>query len=193
MTPRSLVSTLRLAWPSIDLLPAYKAALEQGWSPDNVRGMVAAREHLAMIAKDAAGFVTSLVDREASGAPIELPDGTKAPRLPGYHRWLWDGEFCGVIGFRWNPGTGELPPYCLGHIGYTIVPWKRKLGYATEALRQMLPEARAEGLPYVEITTDESNRWSRRVIETNGGVLIERFVKASSFGDIPGLRYRIAL
>jgi predicted acetyltransferase len=41
---------------------------------------------------------------------------------------MWDGEFCGSIGLRWLPGTEELPPHCLGHIGYAVVPWKRRLG-----------------------------------------------------------------
>ena len=66
-------------------------------------------------------------------------------------------------------------------------------GYATAALREMLNEARAEGLRYVEITTDPTNVASQRVIEANGGVLFERFIKPPPFGkDVPGLRYRIA-
>jgi predicted acetyltransferase len=106
---------------------------------------------------------------------------------------LWDGEFCGSIGFRWQPGSAELPPHCLGHIGYAVVPWKQGLGYATLALRQLLPEARAEGLPYVEITTDRANIGSQRVIEANGGVLFERFIKPAQLGGTESLRYRIAL
>ena len=187
------MNPFRLEWPSLELLPGYTAALQQGWSPDNVRGIVAAREHLAQIETNSEAFVASLVDREALGPPIELPDGSVVARLPGYHRWMWDGEFCGVIGFRWQTGTSALPPHCLGHIGYSVVPWKRHLGYATEALRQMLPEARAEGLAYVEITTDETNVWSQRVIESNGGVLVERFTKPSQFGNAEGIRYVIAL
>ena len=53
--------------------------------------------------------------------------------------------------------------------------------------------ARAEGLRYVELTTDPDNPPSQRVIEANGGVLVERFVKQPQFGSKPGLRYRIAL
>ena len=70
-------------------------------------------------------------------------------RLPGYRRWLWDGEFCGSIDFRWQPGTTALPPHCLGHIGYGVVPWKQGRGYATRALSLLLPAARAEGLAFV--------------------------------------------
>ena len=184
---------MELVWPSLDRLPSYTLALKRGWSPDNVRGEAATSEALAAIAADAGAFVRGLVDREAMGAPITLADGSTVPRLPGYHRWMWDGEFCGTVGFRWRPGTETLPPTCLGHIGYSVVPWKQRLGYATEALRLLLPEAKAVGLRYVEITTDPDNRPSQRVIESNGGVLVEEFVKPESLGGTPGLRYRIHL
>ena len=183
---------MELVWPSSLQLPSYVAALERGWSPDNTRGVVAAREELARIQEDPAAFIEGLVDREAKGRPITLPDGSTALRIPGYHRWLWDGEFCGSIGFRWHPGTTELPPHCLGHIGYSVVPWKQRLGYATQALGLLLVEARAEGLPFVEITTDPENTASQRVITANGGVLFERFTKPPQFGSVPGLRFRIA-
>src|SRR5882672_3984572 len=143
-------SVVTLIWPCAECLPSCRAALERGWSAHNVRGKVAADEELAEIAKDSAAFLSSLVDRGATGKPITLPDGSEVERLPGYRRWLWDGEFCGSIGFRWQRGTEVLPPYCLGHIGYAVVPWKQGRGYAREALRRLLPEARAEGLRYVE-------------------------------------------
>jgi predicted acetyltransferase len=183
----------KLVWPSGDYLPGYVAALERGWSPDNVRGEAAAREELDRIAADAEAFLASLVDKEARGDPITLPDGTMVPRLPGYRRWLWDGEFCGSIALRWQRGTEALPPYCLGHIGYAVVPWKQRRGYATRALREMLRDAKAEGLRYVEIITDPDNVASRRVIEANGGVLLEEFVKPKSLGGTRGLRYRVSL
>jgi predicted acetyltransferase len=168
-------------------------ALQRGWSADNVRGKAAADEELEKIALDPDGFLTSLVDREAKGDPVKMLDGSEAARLPGYRRWLWDGEFCGAIGFRWQKGTEALPPHCLGHIGYAVVPWKQRRGYATEALRQLLPEARAEGLRYVEIVTNLDNTASQRVVEANGGSLSERFVKPVQFGSTPALRFRIAL
>ena len=184
---------MHLVWPSQEHLPSYVAALQQGWSPDNVRGAAVTQEQLAAIAEDPAAFLAGLVDREAKGPLVTLPDGSKVRRLPCYRRWLWDGEFCGSIGFRWQPDTAELPPHCLGHVGYAVVPWKQRRGYATLALKLLLPEARAEGLAFVELTTDAANLASRRVIEANNGMLVERFTKPAEFGGAEGLRYRIVL
>ena len=185
------MQAMKLVWPSREYLSSYVAALERGWSPDSLRGKVAADEELARIAKDADAFIASLVDREAVGAPVTLLDGTTAPRVPGYRRWLWDGEFCGSIGLRWQRGTEALPPHCLGHIGYAVVPWKQRRGYATQALREVLREAEAFGLRFVELTTDPDNVASRRVVEANGGVLVEEFVTPSFLGGERKLRYRV--
>lgn len=186
-------STVRLVWPAAEFLPGYVAALERGWSADNVRGEIAGREELEHIARDANSFLAQMVDREAKGPPVTLPDGSTVPRLPGYRRWIWDGEFCGSIGFRWQPGASTLPAHVLGHIGYAIVPWKQGRGYAKFALKALLADARAEGLDHVEITTDTANVASQRVIAASGGALVERFVKPPQYGSIEGLRFRIDL
>ena len=183
---------MKLVWPSREYLASYVAALERGWSPDNLRA-AKAQEELEGIAADADAFLASLIDREGAGPPIVLPDGTTVPRLPSYQRWMWDGEFSGTVGIRWQPGTETLPEHCLGHVGYGVVPWKRSRGYATRALGEFLPEARAEGLRYVELCTDPENTASRRVIEANGGVLVGEFATIEAYGRKSKLRYRIAL
>ena len=185
-------SKLILVWPAVEYLPSYAQALEQGWSPDNTRPE-AGRDELARIREDPEGFVADQVDREARGGPIVLPDGSTVERLPGYKLWMWDGDFVGVVGFRWRPGTTELPPTCLGHLGYAVVPWKRRRGYAKQALAMALDEVKKEGLPFIEITTDEDNVASQRVIEANGGTLVERFRKVGAYGGGMGLRYRVSL
>jgi predicted acetyltransferase len=183
---------LDLVWPGREYLPRYVHALERGWSPDNLRPE-ASSEQLGRIEDDPEEFVARQVDRDASGPPITLPGGAIVPRLPGFSMWMWDGDFCGSIGLRWQFGTSELPPYCLGHIGYSVVPWKRGRGYAKRALQLLLPHAKAEGLAYVELTTDADNVASRRVIEANGGTVVERFVKPAEYGGAESLRFRIDL
>ena len=184
---------MRLVRPTEEHLPSYVAALKRGWSPNNERGLAASQEELGLIEADPRSFVESLEDREAKGLPVTMPDGSHVPRLPGLRRWMWDEEFAGSIGFRWQNGTSDLPPYCLGHIGYSVVPWKQRRGYATAALLSVLDEARLMGMHYVEITADPDNVPSQKVILAAGGILYERFTTTPHFGSKPCLRFRIAL
>ena len=184
---------IELKTPTLELLPRYIDALQRGWTPDHIIGIAAAAEQLAAIEQDAAGFVARQTNLEALGDPVTLPDGSKVARIPGRQFWIWDGDFCGRLSIRWQPGTAALPPHVLGHIGYAVVPWKRALGHATRAVCAVLPYARAQGLPYLEITTDPDNFASQKVITANGGILIESFTKPAAFGSTPGLRFRIPL
>ena len=183
---------MELVSPAAEHLPDYLAALRQGWSPNTVRPEVTGEE-IAAIGADPAGFLRSLDERSGPLATIVLPDGSRVRRLPGFRLWMWDGAFCGSIGLRWQPGSAELPEHVLGHIGYAVVPWKRRRGYATAALRAILPLAAERGLPWVELTTVPDNHGSQRVIEACGGVLVERYTQPDAYGGGPGLRYRIAL
>lgn len=182
-----------LVVPALPYLDSYKAALQRGWSPDTIRVIEAPQEELAAIADGAAAFVASLSDPEGKGPPIEVLGGGTVARLPSYRRWMWDGEFCGSVNFRWQAGSSALPPHCLGHIGYTVVPWKRRRGYATRALAMIMPEARKLGLAYLELTTDLDNIPSQKVITANGGTLISRFTKEAHHGGTESLLFRIPL
>lgn len=159
-----------LVTPSHRHLPSFRAALEQGWSPDNRHPEQARETLLKALDHDTDGFLRGMTDPEAKGPPIDLPNGTRFERLPSITAWMWDGEFCGSIGFRWQKGTAELPPHLLGHIGFAVVPWKRNKGYARRATREMLVAARVLGFPYVEITAAPDNTPSLRAIEAAGGV-----------------------
>ena len=189
---------MQLVRPGPQHLAEYTAALERGWSADNLRGAAAAREELDRIAADPVAFLALMDDPDALGPPVTLPDGTVKPRLPSLRRWMWvdgadGGGFAGSIGLRWAKDGAPLPPHVLGHIGYAVVPWQRRRGYATQALAALLPLARAQGLSSVEITTDPDNTASQRVVTANGGVLVERFDKGAAYGHAPGLRFRIEL
>jgi predicted acetyltransferase len=183
---------VELVSPSLAHLATFRDAVVRGWSPSSEPGGL--ERITRQLSSAPAVFLASLDDREAQGAPITLPDGSTVPRLPGFEMWMWDGAFCGRIQLRWRPGTPDLPPTCLGHIGYSVVPWRRNRGYARTALRQLLPLAREVGLPWVELTTDVGNVASQRVILANGGRLVEQFTKPASYGEQQAaLRYRIRL
>jgi predicted acetyltransferase len=156
--------TITLLRPSLDWLPAYEAALVRGWSP-NAGENNGATQLLALRA-DPERF---LFDLYTSPTVLE-PDGREVPRKPAHHFWISDGEFCGRISFRFQRNVTELTPTSYGHIGYSIVPWKQRRGYATEALRQVLAFARDEGFARVQITCDDDNEGSRKVILANGGI-----------------------
>ncbi len=184
---------MQLVRPAVEYLASYRAALERGWSL-NTMDPAAGRVELERTEADSVAFLAAQDDPEGSGEPITLPDGSVVPRLPGYRRWIWDDDFGGVISVRWQPGTAALPPHVLGHVGYAVVPWKRRRGLATAALRELPPEIRGLGLPYVDLTTDVDNLASQKVITANGGVLVERFTKPAAYGpDSPALRWRIEL
>lgn len=60
---------MHLVKPATRYLQSYIDAIENGWSPSNVRGAEIAREHLDAIRRDAAAFVESLDDPEARASP----------------------------------------------------------------------------------------------------------------------------
>jgi predicted acetyltransferase len=181
--------------PDRQLLGAYEAALRGGWSPNTTRDV--APEQLSAIAGDPDGFLARLLAR---GGRIRLNDGSEVNKIPDRTRWIFaqdrPGEpFVGSINLRWLEGpegrpVEALPPHVLGHVGYSILPAFAGNGYATAALAAMIDEARAIGLPRIVVTCDAENHASRRIIERNGGKLLETFI-APLYGPAPRLRFSI--
>lgn len=184
---------MEIVRPGERYLESYKCALIQEISGGSAAYPDRAQREILEIETAPDVFLAKQDDPNALSGDIELSDGSLVPRLPGFTRWMWDGDVCGEINFRWKIGTTELPPHCLGHIGYEVFSWKRNKGYASEALRQILPEARKLEMPFVELTTDVDNLFSQKVIMNNGGVLHEKFVKPAVHGGTDGLRFRIYL
>lgn len=187
---------ISLQTPDSALLGAYEAALRGGWSPNNTRDV--APEQLAAIAQDAGAFLAGL---NGAGGLVRLPDGREVERLPGPTRWIVaedraERPFVGSINLRWQAGADgrpvfELPEHVLGHVGYAILPTFAGNGYATAALAAMLVEAHEAGLPRIAVTCDADNSASRRVIEKNGGRLVETF-HLPLYGPDPHLLFTIA-
>lgn len=82
------------------------------------------------------------------------------------------GEIVGVINFRHS-----LEPFYInsGHIGYSVRPSRRREGFATEMLRQILTNARKAGLDEVKLVCKEDNIPSAKTILNNGGTLLRTF------------------
>jgi predicted acetyltransferase len=94
--------------------------------------------------------------------------GRPDDRVPCTLLWIVDGdEFIGFLAIR-----HRLDDFLLregGHIGYSVRPGARRLGWATRSLAEALPLARELGIDRVLICCDETNAGSRAVIEANGG------------------------
>lgn len=168
---------ITLVEPCAALLGGYGDALRKGWSPNTMVDVSA--DELAAVEADGQAF---LADLTAQGGLVKHADGSETERLPSRLFWISDGEFCGSIGLRFERGSEELPPFVPGHIGYAVVPWKRRRGYATAALRLILPVARAEGLARVTVSCDADNLASEKVITANGGMLIEEILRDAETG-----------
>jgi predicted acetyltransferase len=106
--------------------------------------------------------------REANRRGDELPEG--AGWVPStFLAASVDGELVGRVSIRhelndWLAAHG-------GHIGYAIVPSRRRRGHATAALRQGLVIARSLGIDEVLVICNDDNVASARVIERCGGEL----------------------
>lgn len=88
--------------------------------------------------------------------------------------WLVDNEkWLGMITIRRTPTTHpDFPQELSSHISYDIKPNEQGKGYGKEILRLGLEEAKKMGFKEIFVACNEDNFRSRRVIESNGGELI---------------------
>jgi predicted acetyltransferase len=113
---------------------------------------------------DFAAYIAKL----AAQANPELPVPSR--RVPETTLWyVSSSEFLARISIRhWL--TPRLRRFG-GHIGYDVAPTARRQGHATRVLALAIPVARDLGIDQALLTCDVDNIASRKVIETNGGVL----------------------
>jgi predicted acetyltransferase len=131
---------------------------------------------------DYAAFLRLLEDhRTGRGLPPEVS--------PSSFLFAFEG---GRIVGRASIRHALVPPLgdSAGHIGYAVLPHARNRGCATQILRDAIRYAHAElGLDRLLVTCDDDNAASIRVIEKNGGVLLDTWNEPSLRG--PKRRYWI--
>jgi predicted acetyltransferase len=152
--------------PSAIFLPGFLDALKRGW-PEAWEPSARLSIRVA-----AAEDPTLFLDRMVRGefGTVSATDASDDARVSGRTFWIWDGEFCGAIEFRYVPRTEDLPAGLQGHVGFAVVPWKCGQGYATRALAMLVPVLEAETtLDRVSIVCEAGNIASRRVVEKIGG------------------------
>lgn len=81
---------------------------------------------------------------------------------------IYNNEIVGDMVFR-HELNEELLNYN-GHIGYTVRPSKRGMGYATMMLKEVMMIAKSSGLKRLLVTCDVGNIASEKVIIKNGGI-----------------------
>jgi predicted acetyltransferase len=98
--------------------------------------------------------------------------GVRPGFVPMTTLWWADGEqFLGRMAIRHHL-TPALEKWG-GHIGYDVRPSARRQGHATAMLAAALPIAKSLGISQALVMCDKTNVASRRVIEANGGQLID--------------------
>ncbi len=90
--------------------------------------------------------------------------------VPQTTYWLYNKDYpVGVIRLRhWLNDALKVNG---GNLGYCIRPDERNKGFGKIMLKLVIEKARAKGLKELLITTDYNNIYSRKMIESNNGVL----------------------
>jgi predicted acetyltransferase len=185
----SLIATgPHLDVPSLAFMPAYVAALKEGFvlgeGPPMYGLEIESIEHNPLRHLDYLLGPKSLT--------VVLPDGTTAPRTTETLLWLVDGEnFIGGVCLR-HSLTKNLERWG-GNIDFAIQPNFRGKGYGRSILRFARNFAKNNlEMEKLLVTCEEANLGARRVIEANDGEVTSRGEHPYKKG-VKILRYWVAV
>ncbi len=166
--------------PSVSLKDSYLSTLEE-YSREGKNLDEGVREIKEEFGGDFAKYIQHLKD-ESQGKNM------KPGRVSQTTYWIVDKDgYAGRISIRHKLNDNLIK--LGGHIGYGIRPSKRRLGYGKKALELALPKARALGIKKVLLTCNSTNIGSKKIIETNGGILENEVIGEEGKPNI--LRYWI--
>jgi predicted acetyltransferase len=182
---------IHLVKPSIELLPSYLEAVQEGKYCNMALGF--GDDALSEIMKDKDAYVQKL----NSPVPFKfkLPDGSEFEITDHELYWITDGKrFIGSVPLRFAGDADFIENFC-GHTGMAIRPSLINRGYGVKALMHAFELgggiAKAKGLDYILASCDKKNTASMRLIEHAGGKL---FRSHDGFcGAEPNLIYQIFL
>ena len=98
---------------------------------------------------------------------------TKEDRCPAITYFAVDMDSLSIVGIiqcRFERLTQRMTEF--GHIGCSVRPNMRKIGYGTQILQMALDMYTRMGMHAVYITCDDDNVASQMIIERNGGCLM---------------------
>jgi predicted acetyltransferase len=171
-----------LVLPAVEYRQSFMAAMQEN---REIEGLTTHHEMvIPHRPQDFAAFVARLHARETN------------PLKPGYitDTIFWavvNGEYVGTLGLRHD--LNDFLRQFGGHIGYRVRPSRRREGWATAMLKAALDHARQQfpDRDRLLITCDDDNIGSQRVIEKNGGQLMD--VIKLDFRDRPTMRWWLPL
>jgi predicted acetyltransferase len=154
---------LRLIYPSNKYKKSFLKSLKKRLELDDVRY----KKELNDILDNFALYIKKTKDYREG---LSLTKGF----VPENRYWLIDkDEFIGQVSIR-RFGSKKLSKVA-SHIGYYINPYKRNKGYGKLILQMALRKAKVLGIKKVIITCNEKNIPSKKIIESNGGLFIDKF------------------
>jgi predicted acetyltransferase len=158
-----------LTVPDVALHPSWAAALrELHQEAEHVNGaglwLLPEAERWDLSKAGCRRLVAALLDGVDPGL------GRAEDSVPCHFLWITDGsEVIGFLALRTLLNDWLLEQG--GHIGYSVVPSRRRQGHATRALALAIRRAGELGIDRVLVVCDDENVPSARTIEACGGAL----------------------